>query len=70
MSPTVNLLDLLTHTSGIRDDADEEDGEDYAALWIEKPDYSVIDTRDFLPQFAYKKPDAEPGVDCRYCNVG
>ena len=25
---TMNLLDLLTHTSGIRNDADEEDRED------------------------------------------
>ena len=39
-------------------------------LDLEKPDYSVIETKGFLPQFAYKKPTAEPGVDCRYCNVG
>jgi CubicO group peptidase (beta-lactamase class C family) len=70
ISPKVTLLHLLTHTSGIRDDADEEDGEDYAALWIDKPNYSVIETKDFLPQFVYKEPNAEPGVECRYCNVG
>ncbi len=70
ISPKVNLLHLLTHTSGIRDDADEEDGEDYAALWIDKPHYSVIETKDFLPQSAYRKPNTESGVDCRYCNVG
>jgi CubicO group peptidase (beta-lactamase class C family) len=66
----VNLLHLLTHTSGIADDADEESGEDYAALWADKPNYSVIETADFLPQFVNKEPNAEPGIECRYCNVG
>jgi CubicO group peptidase (beta-lactamase class C family) len=66
----VNLLHLLTHTSGIADDADEEAGEDYAALFLEKPNYSVVETKDFLPQFADKEPNAEPGVECRYCNAG
>lgn len=70
ISSDVNLLHLLTHTSGIADDADEEAGEDYAELWVDKPSYSVIQTADFLPQFAYKQPLAPPGVDCRYCNVG
>lgn len=66
----VTLLHLLTHTSGIADDADEEAGEDYSALWVDKPNYSVIETADFLPQFAFKEPLAPPGVVCRYCNVG
>jgi CubicO group peptidase (beta-lactamase class C family) len=70
ISPQVTLLHLLTHTSGIADDADEEAGEDYAELWVDKPNYSVIETKDFLPQFAHKPPLAEPGVQCRYCNVG
>lgn len=70
ISPAVNLLHLLTHTSGIADDADEEAGEDYAELWIDKPSYAVIETKDFLPQFAHKLALAEPGVQCRYCNVG
>jgi len=70
ISPAVTLLHLLTHTSGIRDDADEEDGEDYAALFVDTPNYSIIETKDYLPQFAYKEPNAEPGVECRYCNVG
>lgn len=66
----VTLRHLLTHTSGISDDADEEAGEDYAELWVTTPSYSVIETVDFLPQFAHKSPRVAPGTDCRYCNVG
>ena len=70
ISPAVNLLHLLTHTSGIADDADEEAGEKYEDLFVDTPNYSIIETKDFLPQFAHKEPLAPPGVDCRYCNVG
>ncbi len=66
----VTLLHLLTHTSGIADDADEEAGESYEDLFIETPNYSLIETKDYLPQFVHKPPLAKAGVDCRYCNVG
>ncbi len=70
ISPEVTLLHLLTHTSGIADDADEEAGESYEALFVDTPNYSILETRDFLPQFAHKPPVAPPGTECRYCNVG
>lgn len=70
ISPDITLRQLLTHTSGIADDADEEAGESYEALWVNKANYSVTRTADFLPQFAHKAPRAEPGSECRYCNVG
>ena len=66
----VTIGHLLTHTSGIADDADEEAGEDYAALWVDKPCYSVTETVDFLPQFVHKAPNFAPGEGCRYCNAG
>jgi CubicO group peptidase (beta-lactamase class C family) len=66
----VNVYHLLTHTSGIADDAEEEDGEDYADIWKTRANYSVIETADFLPQFAYKPPNFPPGQRCRYCNCG
>ena len=70
ISPAVTVRQLLTHTSGIADDADEEAGQDYEALWVDKPCYSVIETRDWLPQFVHKPAVFAPGGGCRYCNVG
>src|SRR5579884_3526496 len=48
----VTVYHLLTHTSGIADDADEEAGEVYADVWKTRSNYSVSETADFLPQFA------------------
>lgn len=70
ISPRVSVRHLLTHTSGIADDADEEAGESYEALWVDRPVYSVTRTRDHLPNFAAKPPNFAPGEGCRYCNAG
>lgn len=70
ISEDVTIRHLLTHTSGIADDADEEADESYEALWVERPNYSVTETADFLPQFVHKPPNFAPGHGCRYCNVG
>jgi CubicO group peptidase (beta-lactamase class C family) len=69
ISPAVNVYHLLTHTSGIADDADEEAGEELEDIYREKPNYSIKETVDFLPQFVYKPPNFAPGQGCRYCNV-
>ncbi|MRR31826.1 class A beta-lactamase-related serine hydrolase, partial [bacterium] len=65
ISPEANLFHLLTHSSGIGDDADEENGEDYADLWVDKANYSVTEAAHFLPQFAYKPANFPPGQGCR-----
>src|SRR5215207_10005617 len=65
ISPAVTVRHLLTHTSGIADDADEEAGEDFESLWSDKPCYSVIETRDWLPQFMHKPAVFPPGTGCR-----
>ena len=70
IAPTVTVYHLLTHTSGIADDAEEELGEDYADVWTTRPNYAVQETRDFLPQFAFKPANFAPGQGCRYCNCG
>ena len=64
----VQIEHLLNHTSGIADDADEEAGEDYAALFVEKPNYAIHNCADFLPQFAYKPPIFKAGTNVRYNN--
>ena len=69
LSRAITPYHLLTHTSGIGDDADEETGERYEDVWIDKPNYSVIETEDFLPQFIDKPANFAPGRGCRYCNV-
>jgi CubicO group peptidase (beta-lactamase class C family) len=70
ISDKVTVYHLLTHTSGIADDADEVAGESYEELFINKPNYSIRETVDFLPQFAYKTGNFEPGEGVRYNNCG
>jgi CubicO group peptidase (beta-lactamase class C family) len=68
ISRDVNVFHLLTHTSGIGDDCEEEDGCVYEDLWKTKPNYAVTETVHFLPQFVHKPPNFAPGEGCRYCN--
>ena len=70
ISPDVTVRHLLTHTSGIGDDADEEAGERYEELWRERPNYSVREAVDFLPGFVHRAPNFAPGQGCRYNNCG
>ena len=68
ISPRVRVYHLLTHSSGIGDDADEEAGESYEAIFQDRPNYSVRETVDFLPQFVHKPANFAPGEGCRYNN--
>ena len=70
ISPDVTVRHLLTHRSGIGDDADEEAGESYEEVWRDRPSYSVRDAIDFLPQFVHRAPNFPPGQGCRYNNCG
>ncbi|HEX2506482.1 MAG TPA: serine hydrolase domain-containing protein, partial [Gaiellaceae bacterium] len=71
ISAAVTPYHLLSHTSGIADDADEEAGERYEDLFRERPpNYALLETVDFLPQFVGKRPNFPPGTGCRYCNAG
>lgn len=70
IAPEVTVRHLLTHTSGIGDDADEEAGESYEAIWRTRPNYTVLETVDMLPQFIHKPSNFAPGAGCRYCNCG
>ena len=64
----VTVGQLLNHTSGIADDADEEAGESYAALFTDSPNYAIRECRDFLKNFAWKEPVFPAGTAARYCN--
>lgn len=68
ISPQVSVYHLLTHSSGIGDDADEEAGESYEAIFRDRPNYLVRETVDFLPQFVHKQANFAPGEGCRYNN--
>jgi len=68
ISRQVNVFHLLTHTSGIGDDCDEEAGEVYEDLWEDEGQLFVTETADFLPQFIDKPANFPPGQGCRYCN--
>ena len=68
MPPDITIEQLLNHTSGIADDADEQAGEEYSALFVDKPNYAIRNCIDFLPQFAYKQPNFKAGTDVRYNN--
>lgn len=64
----VTIAHLLTHTSGIADDADEEEGESFEELFVDKPNYSIRNCADFIPQFAYKEPKFKAGTQVSYNN--
>jgi CubicO group peptidase (beta-lactamase class C family) len=68
VSDNVTVFHCLTHTSGIADDADEEAGEEYELLFVDKPNYSIRETKDFLPQCTEKQPNFRPGEGVRYNN--
>jgi CubicO group peptidase (beta-lactamase class C family) len=67
-SPLITPHHLLSHTSGIGDDADEEAGERYEDLFVTTPNYRVRETSDQFAMFATRAPNFQPGEDTRYCN--
>jgi CubicO group peptidase (beta-lactamase class C family) len=70
VSPEVTPYHLLTHTSGIADDADEEAGERYEDLFLERPNYSISTTAELFELSAHRDPNFPPGQSTRYCNAG
>jgi len=66
----VTARHLLTHTSGIADDADEEAGEEWSDLFRDNPTYKFTELVHHLPHFADKPANFAPGTRVRYCNAG
>lgn len=75
LHPDLTLAHLLLHTSGIADYAEEDDKvpsylEDYASLWLERPNYRMLRPLDFLPLFGDLPPYRPPGQSWQYSNAG
>lgn len=68
--PNITIHHLLTHTSGIPDYFDEELMEDFEALWLEHPCYSMRGPKDFLPMFHSEPMKLPPGKRFSYSNAG
>ncbi len=68
--PGITLSHLLSHTSGIPDYCDEELGDDFEALWLERPSYTMRTPRDFLPMFQERPMKFTPGERFSYSNAG
>jgi len=66
----VNIAHLLTHTSGIADYFDEEEMENFEALWVENPMYQLRTLRDFLPLFQNRPMKYKVGERFHYNNAG
>lgn len=72
ISPAVTVAQLLTHTSGIADYFDEENGDstDIEMVWDKVPNYAIRRLADMMPLFAGNPPLFEPGTRFSYCNAG
>ena len=68
--PGVTLHHLLSHTSGIPDYFDEDVMDDFAALWAERPMYTIREPSDFLPLFQHLPQKFPPGDHFHYNNAG
>lgn len=68
--PDITLQHLLTHTSGIPDYFDEEESDDYEAVWREHPTYDIRCVQDFLPLFTHLPMKFKPGKRFSYSNSG
>ena len=66
----ITIHHLLTHTAGIPDYFDEDEMDDYEALWETLPMYRVRSVKDFLPMFQYEKMQDPAGSPFEYNNTG
>lgn len=67
---SITLHHLLTHTSGVPDYFDEDEMDDFEALWEDTPMYSLRSLKDFIPLFSDRKMKYTPGDRFHYNNAG
>jgi len=70
IDPGVTIRHLLTHTSGIADYFDEEDEDDFEALWRERPTYTIRSPGDVFDMFSGRGMKFTPGERFCYSNGG
>lgn len=68
LDPRVTLEQLLCHTSGVGDYADEYDGPPFEAIWETTPPARIRSPRDTLELMRDLPRTAEPGAVARYNN--
>jgi CubicO group peptidase (beta-lactamase class C family) len=68
--PEITLHQLLTHSSGVPDYFDEEESNDYEAVWQKYPIYTIREPKDFLPLFTNLPMKFKPGERFSYSNSG
>jgi CubicO group peptidase (beta-lactamase class C family) len=68
--PAITLHHLLTHSSGVPDYFDEEESDDYEAVWKTNPAYTFRRPADYLPLFAHLPRKFSPGERFSYSNSG
>ncbi len=64
----VTLGDLLSHTSGIGDYADDLDGPPYETIWLTTPPGRIRQPADLVPLLQDVPARAAPGAEVRYNN--
>ncbi len=70
-APGITVGQILTHTSGMPDYADESRPDfDYEAIWRDLAVYRVRAPRDFLPLLVRGQMKFAPGERFEYCNSG
>ncbi|MFC3419895.1 serine hydrolase domain-containing protein [Salinicoccus hispanicus] len=67
---SITIHHLLTHTSGVPDYFDEDEMDDFEALWDDTPMYSLRSLKDFIPLFDDRKMKFSPGDRFHYNNAG
>ena len=70
IDPAVTVRQLLTHTSGTPDYADESVAQSYADLFIDYPCYKVRTNRDVIPMFIDMPMQYSPGDHLHYNSGG
>jgi CubicO group peptidase (beta-lactamase class C family) len=70
-APEITIAQILTHTSGMPDYADESQPDfDYEAIWRDLPVYRIRTARDCLPLLLQGDMKFAPGERFEYCNSG